>query len=41
MAFEQAKRRYRRLPAVPIGGEVFTFRVDLRGWAVVEELPTG
>jgi hypothetical protein len=41
MAFDQAKRRYRRLLAVPICGDVFTFRADVREWVLAEVLPTG
>jgi hypothetical protein len=38
---EQAKRRRSRLSAVPIGGDVFTFRADVRERVLAEVLPTG
>jgi len=39
---EQAQRRSSRLSAVPIGGgDVFTFRADVREWVLAEVLPTG
>jgi hypothetical protein len=40
-AFDQAERRFRRLSAVPIGGDVFTFGADLGGRGSARGLLTG